>query len=350
MSPHPVRRLITTAAALLAFCTFGLGWASASFEDGAVGVKLSYFYGREAAWSPDGRLIAIPAKNGIKLRDVEAGTARTIKAPPQRVFPEPPGRLSWSADGRALRYVTTIGPNGKRGSWLTEVRPDGSGLRQVRLGIRVAQTAWARQGWPMAFSTGYYAYDIDKGALGPNPALLVVPRFGAAPKTIVRVGPEVREAAIEDPQFSSDGERILYQRSERRTDSIWTVRPDGSNRCRLGPVLVTAFDAAWSPGGDTIAYAGVKRGDLRTRLYVVSSTGGKPRRISEQEILDGPVWSPNGDWVTFSNYEGEIRRVHPDGTGEEVIAELPGEEVRGLLWSPDGRRLAYMARPFPESD
>jgi dipeptidyl aminopeptidase/acylaminoacyl peptidase len=343
-------RLVATAAALLTFCTFGLGFASASFEDGVVGVEVSYFHGREAAWSPDGKLIAIPAKNGIKLRDVEAGTARTIKAPPQRVFPEPPGRLSWSADGRALRYVTTLGPDGKRGSWLTEVRRDGSGLRQVRLGIRVTQTAWARQGWPMAFSTGYYAYDFDKGPLGPNPALLVVPRFGAAPKTIIRVGREVREATIEEPEFSPDGERILYQRSERRTDSIWTVRPDGSNPRRLGPVLVTAFDATWSPRGDTIAYAGVKRGDLRTRLYVVSSAGGKPRRISDQEILDGPVWSPDGNWVTFTNYEGEIRRVHPDGTGEEVIAELPGEEVRGLLWSPDGRRLAYMARPFPESD
>jgi Tol biopolymer transport system component len=343
-------RLAAAAAALLTFCTFGLGCAKASFEDGVIGVELSDFHSTEVAWSPDGKLIAIPVKTGIKLRDVEAGTARTVKAPPLRGFPAPPGSITWSADGRALRYVTTLGPNGKRGSWLTEVRQDGSGLRQVRLGIRVTQTAWARQGWPMAFSTGYYAYDFHKGPLGPNPALLVVPRFGAAPKTIVRVGREIQEATIEGPEFSPGGERILYQRSERRTDSIWTVRPDGSNPRRLGPVLVTVFDATWSPRGDTIAFTGVKRGELRTRLYVVLRAGGKPRRITDQEILDGPVWSPDGNWVTFSNYEGEIRRVHPDGTGEEVIAELPGEEVRGLLWSPDGRRLAYRARPFPESD
>jgi dipeptidyl aminopeptidase/acylaminoacyl peptidase len=349
MSRH-LARLTLVVTALLVFCTFGLGCANASFEEGVVGVELPYFNGGKAAWSPNGGLIAIPVKTGIKLRDVEAGTARTVEAPPLRGFPEPPGGLSWSADGRALRYVTTLGPDGKRGSWLTEVRRDGSGLRQVRLGIRVMQTDWARQGWPMAFSTGYYAYDFEKGPLGPNPALLVVPRFGAAPKTIVRVGREVREATIAEPEFSPDGERILYQRSERRTDSIWTVRPDGSNPRRIGPVLVTAFDAAWSPRGDTIAYTGVERGSLRTRLYVVSPAGGKPRRITDQEILDGPVWSPDGNWINFSNYEGEIRRVHPDGTGEEVIAELPGEEVRGLLWSPDGRHLAYMARPFPESD
>jgi dipeptidyl aminopeptidase/acylaminoacyl peptidase len=342
--------LAALVAALLAFCTFGLGCASASFDEGVVGVELSHFNGYEAAWSPDGKLIAIPTKAGIKLRDVEAGTARLLEAPPQRSFPQPPGRLSWSADGLAIRYVTTLGPDGKRGSWLTEVGRDGSGLRQVRLGTRVMRTAWAPQGWPMAFSTGYYAYDFDRGPLGPDPALLVVPRFGAKPKTIVRVGREARETTIEEPEFSPDGERILYQRSERRTDSIWTVHPDGSGARRLGPLLVTAFDTAWSPRGDTIAYAGVKRGELRTRLYVVSATGGKPRRISGQEILDGPVWSLDGEWVTFSNYDGEIRRVHPDGSGEEVIAELPGEEIRGLLWSPDGRHLAYMARPFPESD
>jgi len=338
-------------AAVIACCALGLGSAgAASFEAGVVGVELSYFHGREAAWSPDGRLIAIPAKNGIKLRDVETGTAKLVKAPPQRVFPEPPGRLSWSADGLALRYVTSLGPGGKRGAWLTEVGRDGSGLRQIRLGIKVAQTAWAPQGWPLAISTGYYAYDLDKGPLGPHPALLIVPRFGAKPKTIVRVGPEKREVTIEEPRFSPDGERILYQRSERRTTSIWTVRPDGSGRKRLGPTLVAALDTAWSPRGDAIAYAGVKRGDLRTRLYVASAADGKPRRISGQEILDGPVWSPDGEWITFSNYDGEIRRVHPDGSGEEVIAKLPGEEIRGLLWSPDGRHLAYMARPFPESD
>jgi dipeptidyl aminopeptidase/acylaminoacyl peptidase len=342
--------LAALVAALLAFCTFGLGCASASFDERVVGVELSHFNGYEAAWSPDGKLIAIPTKTGIKLRDVEAGTARTIKAPPLRGFPQPPGRLSWSADGLAIRYVTTLGPDGKRGSWLTEVRRDGSGLRQVRLGIRVMRTAWAPQGWPMAFSTGYYAYDFDRGPLGPNPALLVVPRFGGKPKTIVRVGREARETTIEEPEVSPDGERILYQRSERRTDSIWTIRPDGSGPRRLGPVLTTAFDTAWSPRGDTIAYAGVKRGELRTRLYVVSAAGGEPRRISGQEVLDGPVWSPDGSWVTFSNYDGEIRRVRPDGSGEEVIAELPGKEIRGLLWSPDGRHLAYMARPFPESD
>lgn len=335
---------------LIASCAFGPGSAGASFEAGVIGVEVPYFNGQEAAWSPDGRLIAIPVKTGIKLRDVDAGTTRTVKAPRQRAFPEPPGRLSWSPDGLALRYVTSLGPHDKRGAWLTEARNDGTKVRQVRLGIRVAQTAWAPQGWPLAFSTGYYAYDIERGPLGPHPALLVVSRFGAAPKTIVRVGREAREATIEAPEFSPDGERILYQRTQRRTASIWTVRRDGSDPRRLGPVLVTAFDSAWSPSGDSIAYAGVKRGELRTRLYVVSAEGGKPRRISGQEIVDGPVWSPDGTWVTFSNYEGEIRRVHPDGSGEEVIGELPGEEIRGLLWSPDGQHLAYMARPFPKSD
>jgi Tol biopolymer transport system component len=245
--------------------------------------------------------------------------------------------------------VTSFGPQGKRGAWLTEVKRDGSGLRQVRLGIRVSQTAWAPQGWPMAFSTGYYAYDFDRGPLGPNPALLVVPRFGAKPKTIVRIRRPGSEATIEDPEFSSDVGHILYQRAGRGTDSIWTVRPDGSGARRLGPVLGAAFDAAWSPHGDTVAFAGVKRGELRTRLYVIPATGGTPGRITGQEILDGPIWSPDGEWITFSNYEGEIRRLHPDGSGEEVIGRLPGEEIRGLLWSPDGRHLAYMARPFPES-
>jgi dipeptidyl aminopeptidase/acylaminoacyl peptidase len=340
-------RPVAAIAVLIAACTFGLGSSSASFQAGVVGVEVPYFNGQEAAWSPDGGTIAIPVRKGIDLRNVETGTTRLLAAPAQRAFPEPPGRLSWSADGRALRYVTSHGPDRKLGAWLTEVQGDGSGLRQVRLGLRVSQTAWAPQGWPLAISTGYYAYDIEKGPLGHPPALLVVPRFGAKPRTIFEISRKLREATIEDPDFSPDGGRILYQQGGRRTDSIWTIRPDGSGRRRLGPPLITAFDAAWSPSGETIAYAGVQRGERRVRLYVVPAAGGKPLRISGQEILDGPIWSPDGNWVTFSNYEGEIRRLHPDGTGEETIAELPGEEIRGLLWSPDGRHLAFMARPFP---
>lgn len=338
-------------AAVVASCCFGLGCADASFDEGVVGVEVSYFNGQDAAWSPDGEVLTVPVKDGIKLRNVKTGTAELVKAPALRGFPEAPGRLGWSADGRTLRYVTSLGPGGKKGSWLTEVRRDGSGLRQTQLGVKAADTAWAPQGWPLAFSTGYYAYDIDKGPLGPNPALLVVPRFGAEPETIVRVGPEAKEATIEEPEFSPDGKRILYRRSARRTVSIWTIRIDGSAPQRLVPALVAASSATWSPKGNKIAYAGVGTGnDRRYRLRVLPATGGKPRQVSDQEILDGPVWSPDGNWITFSNYEGEIRRVQPDGSGEEVIAELPGQEVRGLLWSPDGEHLAYMARTFPESD
>jgi dipeptidyl aminopeptidase/acylaminoacyl peptidase len=131
------------------------------------------------------------------------------------------------------------------------------------------------------------------------------------------------------------------------------VRPDGSDPGKL-VTLGNARNAVWSPRGGPIAVLGTDVEYRRGGIGVVSAGGGRPRWIIDEkigeEVVDGPVWSPDGRWITFSTYDAEIRRIHPDGSGEQVIAELPGQEIRALLWSPDGRHLAYTAQDFPPSD
>lgn len=341
-------------AALLAFALLATSPGKASFHYGVIGVRLPEGVGEYAAWSPDGTWIAEPVRVGLRLRNVTNGEIRQVRAPAFQAqgFTVPPGPLAWSPDGKTIRYATSLPGEGHQGDWLnqgdrlTEIPLDGSEVRQQALGVKAFDTDWAPSGWPFAFTTGTYAYDFEKGPIGPKPALLVVDRFGEAPHSIAQIQHDISEAEFQEVQFSPDGERIVFCRYQGRRAAIWTVRPDGTDARRLWGGLTYCRDLNWSPGGRQLALVAVRAGSLVPRPYVLSADGSKRRRIGNWDPLDGPIWSPDGRWLTFSNYEGEIRRVHPNGSGEQVIATFAEREIQNLLWSPDGRHLAYTADEF----
>jgi Tol biopolymer transport system component len=324
-----------------------------SFEHGVNGVRLSDRVGYAAAWSPDGKWIAVPARVGLRLRNVRSGKFRSLDAPAYQGFPERPGRLDWSADGKTIRYVTSLPkPTNGNASWLTETQVDGSGFRHTSLGVKALSVDWADGGWPLAYATGAYAYDIEKGPVGPKPSLYVVDAFGAAPRRVAYIPHPVGEEDITEPQVSPDGKRIAFLRWGRRHNvNVWTVGTDGSDAKPLVPSLVEAHTLSWSPDGRFLALgAFTLKGDRRQHVYVVPAGGGKLRTVVDQEILDGPLWTPDGQWLTYSTYAGEIHRVRPDGSADQVIGEVPNQEVHSLLWSPDGRHLAYTANDYPPRD
>lgn len=339
------RNLLVVLVALGACFPFSACASESGFHHGVVGVRLSDRVGAYAAWSPDSKWIAEPARVGLRLRKIGSDQARHLHAPPFRGFPERPGRLAWSPDGQTVRYATAL-PLKFEGSHLTEVAVDGSGVRQQPFKVKALSTDWAAEGWPFAFTTGPYVYDIEKGPQGPKPALFVLDAFGAAPRRLVQTGRDP-ETEIGQPRVSPDGETIAYQLSGRYNTSVWTVGTDGFDRTPLVRGLVAIHDFAWSPDGRLLALAAFTTSDRRQRIYTVPAGGGKPRKIVADEVLAGPAWAPDGRWLAYSTYDGKIWRVHPDGRGRQLIGEAPGEEPRNLLWAPDGRHLAYTADPPP---
>lgn len=347
------RNSLLLAALALACFPFAACAGEASFEHGVVGVRLSDRVGAYATWSPDGRWIAEPAPVGIRLRNVGNGKERKLGAPAYQGFPERPGRIEWSGDGKTIRYATSLPrPQNGNASWLTEVPLGGSGYRHQTLGVRAQQTSWATGGYPLAFATGPYALDLEKGPIGPKPSLYVVDGFGAAPRRVAFILHPKREEEIEEPVVSPDGSLIAFKRwGVHHNLNIWIVGSDGSDPAPLVPELVSAYTLEWSPDGRSLALgAFTAKGDRRQHVYVVPAGGGKLRRVVNEEVLDGPAWSPDGRWLAYSTYDGKIWRVHPNGRGRQLVTEIPGEEIRSLLWSPDGRHLAYTAEPPPPAD
>jgi Tol biopolymer transport system component len=299
-----------------------------------------------AAWSPDGHWIAAPGQGGVNLVSPASGRRKLVAAPPLRLYWGFPIRARWSRDGNWLRYVTSVGPEKGHGFWATQIRRDGSGLSQTPLGTELAFPAWSPGGWPLIFATGPYEFDLRGQRHGPAPALQTLAGPGAKPERLLAT-----TGLPADPVVSPNGRLILFKQSRHHRTELWTVSTDGSGARRLAAFLLI-HRAEWSPDGSQIGISAMAhRGDgIDHRLYLISASGGDPRLVSNEAVLEGPTWTPDGRWLTFSTPGGEIRRIPPDGTGAETIAEFDGEEVRGLLWSPDGHYLAYSASEPPRED
>ena len=75
------------------------------------------------------------------------------------------------------------------------------------------------------------------------------------------------------------------------------------------------------------------------QLYVMSAGGGDIHRISFGNGKYGtPVWSPRGDLIAFTKIEGGsfyIGVMKPDGSGERLLTQ--DFLVEGPTWAPNGR-------------
>jgi Tol biopolymer transport system component len=71
----------------------------------------------------------------------------------------------------------------------------------------------------------------------------------------------------------------------------------------------------------------------------VLNVDGSGARFPTQIEGRGPVWSPDGRKIAFTDIGGSIHIVNIDGTGH---TQLPLESAEvGISWSPDGRMLAF---------
>lgn len=117
------------------------------------------------------------------------------------------------------------------------------------------------------------------------------------------------------PVLGDGSTRIAYVQSDGGQLLIWTMRSDGTDH-RQTTFSATASDdqPAWSPDGQKIVF---QRSDAAIfgDLYVVSATGGDGVSLRPAAPLAGPQqlpqWSPDGKLIAFmSRHEGEFYQVY----------------------------------------
>lgn len=169
------------------------------------------------------------------------------------------------------------------------------------------------------------------------------------PSTIVRSCPPVPRSlgcplspVVSDARIDA-GSIVLFERTEAtRNVSEEKIR-------RTLAIKETACSmAALSPQGDKVAFFAAGAGG---RSLCISDTSEAPE-VKVRIPMAGAAeltWSPDGEWLTVcgegatnTNRATGMTFIKADGTARHEIRDLG---YRSSLWSPDGRRFAYVTSP-----
>ncbi|RLC93794.1 MAG: hypothetical protein DRI77_11540 [Chloroflexi bacterium] len=173
--------------------------------------------------------------------------------------------------------------------------------------------------------------------------------------------------------ISPDNQRVLYtvSRGLGLGGELWMMNRDGSGKQLLlqEPRHIIAYPR-WSPRGDAIAYIRMPDTNIPFtvgELCLADDDGRNQRVIAEADAGHGypPVWSPNGELIAFVVRENP-QNIRADNLAWELesniyladaqtgnvrpLTQFEGAITDGIVWSPNGKQLAFRATVQGVSD
>ena len=292
------------------------------------------------SFSPDGRRIAYQhGPDGpmtISIRDLDTGTTVDVDGP-WTVFHE---QIGWSPDGSQLVFsgaLTSSGPDR-----LYTMPSDGSagpaliGDDAIDRGRTIYAPTWSPDGRLIAFMSA----PAGGGESEPNGRIDVIRPDGTGLRTLADGAWVPGIAWAPDP----DSHLLLY----RSDAGPALVDAAATNPERI--VIEDGFWQSWSPDGSRIAYwhdgpKVVETADVRAghpdpvRVFAsFDSACDEFPELRYRAICSGPIWSPDGRFLTGVDIAGRDLLVAPaDGSGVPfVLPDLafPGERTR-IIWRPE---------------
>ncbi|MDR0632291.1 MAG: Tol-Pal system beta propeller repeat protein TolB [Holosporaceae bacterium] len=148
------------------------------------------------------------------------------------------------------------------------------------------------------------------------------------------------------PRYSPTGNLLIFSLSNRGSSSIYTFDLITRRLTRLTKGKCIDTSPCYSPDGKYIVFNSDRGGTQQ--IYIMDADGSNVRRLSFSNARYAtPVWSPRGDWIAFTKFGRDgfyIGVIHPDGTGERMLAS--GYLVEGPTWSPNGRVIMFSNQDY----
>ncbi|MEZ4572414.1 MAG: hypothetical protein R2849_19285 [Thermomicrobiales bacterium] len=260
---------------------------------------------------------------------------------------------TWSPIGDRFAYVQSHGDYSevviadRDGDPLVQLTSNDSGLAPYTED-HVYMAAWGKEpDWsPVGEELVYIS---DKGGLDAFSRNLYIwlSEFGVGAAPYVLPLSDSISLSQSGPAYSPDGRQIAFSvRQDEgagiRYQEVWTMDLEAAIYEPLVVGTDGAFDPDWSPDGDNIVY--VQREGERSNIWIAPVSGDEPYRLADVGGAVEPVWSPDGDQIAFIelvgvDFEVWIMDVDVDDSGtvtagepEKLFAVDNIDSTSGLSW------------------
>jgi Tol biopolymer transport system component len=157
--------------------------------------------------------------------------------------------------------------------------------------------------------------------------------------------------ANNDHLIAPDGQTLFLSAE----GGVYAVAIGGGKPVRLTPPgSLRYYLHGISPDGATLACTTIDYGDTENGcgIRLVPATGGAGTVLLSGTVpLDGPEWTPDGEWIWFNGEIGarvaghaQLFRIRPDGSGLERMTDSDTVDWFPHL-SPDGEHVAFISFP-----
>jgi Tol biopolymer transport system component len=255
---------------------------------------------------PYGRLF-VSAPDGSRARDVTPAGIVDVQA------------AAWSPDGR--RIAISAIAEGDHDPEIFVTAPDGTGLRRLTDNhLADRQLTWAPDGRQLAFASA-------------RTGLFQIYSMRADGTRQRRLSHQAEDC--ETPAWSPNGRWIVFS-CQLGYWKLVRMRPDGSAERRLLPGYpLTETSPSWTPDGLIIFSRGAKRAQGRG-IFTVRTDGSGLRRL--RPAGGDPAVSPDGRLVAFSwTPDGANQELFVMGRGGNAARQITATNGV-MEWSPDWQR------------
>ena len=224
------------------------------------------------------------------------------------------GSASYSRTANKIAFGTTRHGSGE----IYLMNTDGTGLTRLTNDTTSdGQPSFSQDGSKIAFVSNrdgkLEIYVMNADGTGQT-------RLTNTPPNIFTVGTSHR------PEFSPDGSRIVFA-SDRASNAedgyneeIYIMNADGTGVTRLTNALRRDTSPSFSPDGSRIVFQSTRDGFNVFEIYVMSTNGSVPLRLTETGDNDTPAFSPDGSRIAFNSTRDDSRDhifvMNADGSNE----------------------------------
>jgi len=253
--------------------------------------------------------------------------------PAQEGFP------TWSPHGDSLIYQHTDMNDkaGKNGLW--KVALDGSGAKQIFAGVG-EHAKWSPDGHLVVF-------DADTGQ-----GIKMISSQGGAAYSFLPDTVRIRNGGL--PHWSPDGSRIAFIEASSVSLCVYHME-SGELSSIYRKEGTVPMPGGWSADGTQVLAALMEMPERRSTIWMLSLDGKDDKQITghHENFYRHLALSPDGTLLVYAVIEGRrlgLYMMPAEGGASLPFAVSPDAHNEGAIWSPDGKKIAFISTRSGNSD